>query len=612
VVIACLAIRQIGPTSSASAKPPAGAPAKKAAATAPVNRAAQQPAEPAKPQPFVATVNGEQIRREDLARECLRHYGEEVLEALVNKQLIGEECARRKLAIDEREVDAEIDRLARKFSLPKEQYLKLLEKERQVRPAQYREMIWLTLALRKLAAEQLNVSRDEIDRAFESQFGPAVKARLIAIKDPQKAKKIHALAVAKPEQFGALARQHSDDTSSASVNGLIQPIRRHLGDPALEQAAFALKPGEISPVLKVAGQHVFLKCEGWIEPPQVDRKRYEPTIVEAVRERKLRTVGAEVFRQIQSGASIENVWNNPAKRQARPGVAALVNGREITIDTLATACLEQHGHHVLTGTINRRLLEQAVRRRKITVAEADLNQEITRAALAHGKTTKSGKPDIEGWIEQITKEQGISREVYLHDSVWPTVALKKLVENDKSTVVTEEDVRKGFEANYGRRVRCRAIVLPSQRKAQEVWEMARRAKDAEQFGDLAEKYSIETTSKHLKGEVPPIQRHGGEPSLEKAAFELQPGQISGIIQLADNWVILFCEGFTEPVKVKPEEVRQLVMDDVREKKLRVAMAKTFEQLKESATIDNYLTGVSKAPKKRAEEATAARPGASRK
>ena len=37
---------------------------------------------------IVATVNTQRITREDLARECLRHYGKEVLESMVNKHLI--------------------------------------------------------------------------------------------------------------------------------------------------------------------------------------------------------------------------------------------------------------------------------------------------------------------------------------------------------------------------------------------------------------------------------------------------------------------------------------------------------------------------------------------
>ena len=57
--------------------------------------------------------------------------------------------------------------------------------------------------------------------------------------------------------------------------------------------------------------------------------------------------------------------------------------------------------------------------------------------------------------------------------------------------ITEEDLKMGYEANFGPRVRCRAIVLKEPRKAQEVWEKARRKPTVENFGNLAEQYSIE-------------------------------------------------------------------------------------------------------------------------
>ena len=74
----------------------------------------------------------------------------------------------------------------------------------------------------------------------------------------------------------------------------------------------------------------------------------------------------------------------------------------------------------------------------------------------------------------IAKEQHIKFDVYLHDAVWPAVVLRKLAE--PNVKVTEDDMKKGFEANYGPRVRCLAIVLNNQRRANEVWEKARQEK----------------------------------------------------------------------------------------------------------------------------------------
>ncbi|HEV3137927.1 MAG TPA: peptidylprolyl isomerase, partial [Pirellulales bacterium] len=572
---------------------------------------------PARKPPVAAVVNNEPISREDLARECLMHYGTEVLESMVNRTLILASCQQRNIVITDKQVDEEIDRMARKFNFSRDQWLKTLEKERGIKPARYaKDIVWPTLALRELAKNQLTVSQQELDEAYDSEFGPAVKVRLIAVENPQKARQVHAEAVAKPEEFGSLAKKYSKDANSASAYGLIQPIRRHMGDPKLEAAAFALKKGEISKIVTVGEMSVFVKCEEHLPARPADRAKFDPLLKDALKDRKLRVAASDVFKQLQRDAVVENIYNDPLKSKQFPGVAATIDGQRITIRELAEECIDRHGTDVLEGTINCRLLDQALRKKNLKIVDADLQAEIGRAAMAMGKTKPTGEPDIEAWLQQVTKGENITRDLYVRDEVWPSVALKKLVGNDVQ--ITEEDLKRGYEANYGQRVRCRAIVVNSQRRAQEVWEKARNAWDrahanpkavdfgglVKTFGDLAEQCSIEAASRSLRGEVPPIQQHGGQPLLEKEAFSLKKGELSGVIQVGDTYVILLCEGRTEPVKTEFEEVKKFLYEDIHEKKLRIAMAKTFEQLKETAHIDNYLVGNVKLPKVRAQDAEA--------
>jgi parvulin-like peptidyl-prolyl isomerase len=494
--------------------------------------------------------------------------------------------------------------MARKFGMGKDQWLKMLEKERAITPVRYsRDIIWPTLALRELAKAQLTVSKEELDKAFESEFGPAVKVRLIALDSEAEARKVHAEAKAKPAEFAALAKRYSKDPNSASAYGLIQPIRRHSGDPELEQAAFALKKDEISNIVKVGNLYVFVKCEEHLEPPRkVTREEADPMLIEALKDRKLREAAGGVFKELQNKSKIAILYGDPAKSKETPGVAAIINGQTITLVQLAEECIDRHGRDVLEGTINRKLLDQSLRRRKMTVSQQELEAEIARAALSMGKVNSSGEPDVQGWIEYLTENQGISREVYVRDEVWPSVALKKLVGDQVQ--ITNEDLKRGYEANYGPKVRCRAIVLNNQRRAQEVWDKAREysakhdaAASLKFFGDLAEQYSVEAGSRSLRGEVPPIQKNGGQPFLEKEAFSLKPGELSGIVQVGDTYVILLCEGYTKPINTTLAEVKDLLYRDIHEKKMRVVMAKTFDDMKENAKVDNFLTGTSKLPKR---------------
>jgi hypothetical protein len=147
--------------------------------------------------------------------------------------------------------------------------------------------------------------------------------------------------------------------------------------------------------------------------------------------------------------------------------------------------------------------------------------------------------------------------------------------------------------------------LNNQRRANEVWEMARKQNNSDYFGELASQYSIEPSSQALRGEVPPIRKNGGQPQLEQEAFKLKPGQISGVIQIpsggrvgtTDQFVILRCEGYTEPVEIDYAQVKKEIYEDLHEKKLHLEMGICYDRIQDAATIDNFLTGTSRSPNK---------------
>ncbi|MAT72214.1 MAG: peptidylprolyl isomerase [Planctomycetaceae bacterium] len=545
-----------------------------------------------------AIVNGQDISSQDLADACVRRYGEEVLESLVNKRLISNHCAKRGIEVTQEEIAAEVDRMAKRFNLGREQWLEMLQKERGISPNQYaRDIIWPTLALRKLAGAQLQVTPQELNEAYEREFGEMIRARLIAVGDAAKANQLHQQLAADPEAFARAAIEHSEDVNSASVGGLIQPIRRHLGDPAIEAAAFALQPGQVSSPVLVGHQYILLKCEARIPARAVPLATVQDKIAEQIKDEKLRETAHDLFGSLQQTATIQNVLNDPRLSQTMPGVVATVNGDRIMRKELEKECVLRHGEEVLETEITHLLLEQALKAAGVSVTQADMDAEMRHAAELSGVVDASGQADLAKWIEAVTTDSGVSRDQYLRDAVWPSAALKKLTASE--VVVDQTDLQKGYEANFGERVICRAIVLDNLRRAQEVWDKARRNPSLENFGDLAAEYSIEPTSKALRGEVPPLGRHGGQPQLEKVAFTLQPGQLSGIVQVEDKFVILRAEGRTQSqdLGLDDPEVREILQRDIYEKKLRLAMSQKFEEIRSRARVDNYLAGTSYAPEK---------------
>lgn len=611
VIAAGVAIRQI-PMSTATAQAPARPVARPAAPAAqptarpatPAGQPAAQTATRTSPPTMVApskktlqvmaVVNGEQITRTDLGRECMRRFGNEVLESMLNRQLILDACAAQNIVITEQDVDDEVDRIANKFGLPRDRWLQLLREERGFSEQEYRTtVVWQMIALRRLVADKIQVTPEELKMAFESEFGPKVRARMIAVSSKEKADQVLAAAAAKPESFGDLAKQYCEDPAVASARGVIPPIRMHTGDPTLEQIAFSLKPGELSSVIKVANLYYILLCDEQV-PRMVLAPQHIPAqqerLTDKLRENKLRVSAAQFFENMRKSAQVVNVFEDPAKQKAMPGVAATINGRPVSMLQLSEECISRNGESVLEGEINRKLLEQQLAKRKLVITQQDIDAEVARAAASFGFVKADQTPDVERWMKTVIDEQGATPDLYIRDAVWPSVALKKLVGN--RVEVTEEDLQKGYESNYGPRVEVLACVLTDQRQAQKVWEMARANPTNDFFAELARQYSVEPSSRSNGGQVPPIRRYGGGAAIEEEAFKLKAGELSGLIAVGDQYIILRCLGRTSPVKADFATVKDELVADIQEKKLRILMNSEFDNTVASAQIDNFLAGTS--------------------
>ena len=182
--------------------------------------------------PIVAIVNGEEISRELLGQECLRHYGREVLDGMINRRLIAQECQRQNVEVTRVDVNQEIERMATKFGLPVEQWYKLLKSERGIKPAQYAaDIVWPMLALRKLAGSQLQVSRAELialgkrNAARRSACGPSCST-IPATRRTSAPRRWRI-----PTTSGISPSDTPRTSTARRPRGRLQPIRKHTGDP---------------------------------------------------------------------------------------------------------------------------------------------------------------------------------------------------------------------------------------------------------------------------------------------------------------------------------------------------------------------------------------------
>lgn len=266
-------------------------------------------------------------------------------------------------------------------------------------------------------------------------------------------------------------------------------------------------------------------------------------------------------------------------------VLARVNGQTIHYDVVARDAVERYGAEILDNIINRTIIQQACDEHGVTVTPAEVQQEVIDIA------SKFNLP-LETWYQMLASERGITPDQYHRDVIWPMLALKKLAGAD--VTVTEEDMYRAFERDYGPRVRARLILIEGNvRQANEIWDKCNAA--PETFDALAKEYSADPNTRPLGGLIPPIRRNGGDARIEEVAFAMQPGQISDLIAVegvVDRYVVLKCEGFTEPIVNDIRQVWDELLAQITEEKVQESVAITFEKLRESAEVHNALTQTS--------------------
>lgn len=246
---------------------------------------------------LAARVNGRPITNERLERffeeyaaekgrnvAAIRQPGafkrlkREALEALVEQEVLHQEAERRRLTATEAEAEQAVAVLRSQFTKPGSFERKL--RRGGFDEQSYREYVRRQLSIRRVldqevSAAGLAVSEDEARAFYESRADlftdpEQVRVRHILVSVPpdagekarssarRKAEKVAAAARRPGADFAALARSHSQDATATSGGDLGFVARGQMVAP-FEAAAFALQPGQVSPVVETPfGFHVIL------------------------------------------------------------------------------------------------------------------------------------------------------------------------------------------------------------------------------------------------------------------------------------------------------------------------------------------------------------------
>ena len=218
------------------------------------------------------------------SEDKMKDFRLKVLQDLITTELLSQEGKKLKIKDLDQQVDEEYKKL--RSNLPKEEDFQAALKEHNMTEKDLRKDIEKGIRIQKVVNDQVEqikknvaVSEQDIkafynDAANKDKFmqKESVKASHILIKvakdatkedDAKAQKKIKELLkrAKKGEDFAKLAKENSEDPTAAQNSGELGYFSTEEMVPEFAKAAFALKPGEISDVVKTSFGYHIIKSE---------------------------------------------------------------------------------------------------------------------------------------------------------------------------------------------------------------------------------------------------------------------------------------------------------------------------------------------------------------
>ncbi|MDQ7844154.1 MAG: peptidylprolyl isomerase [Armatimonadota bacterium] len=281
--------------------------------------------------------------------------------------------------------------------------------------------------------------------------------------------------------------------------------------------------------------------------------------------------------------------------QQGTGVAATVNGEVIyrsELDREVAAVAQQYridltsaegrkqreeiSRIVLDQMIEQRLILQEARKRHALATEAQV-------AAAVEEIRKNFPSDAEF---QFALDQRNLTLDDLRKRLRTTLTVQNLQARVSQATVNSSEVARYYEQNrreFDRpeQVRVRHILVETEAEARLVLARLMRG---EKFADLARQLSRDPGSKDQGGDLGFVARGQLVPEFERAAFALQPGQISGIVKTQYGYHVI--QGIARQAG-KPSTLAE-VSDEIRRqlltRKQEADFARWLQQVKQTATI----------------------------
>ena len=263
----------------------------------------------------------------NIPEDRLKKIRENILNRLVEEELLAQEIKKQAVVVADADVDAEFEKYKARFKTDDQfqNYLKHGKTTVEEIKARLRQNVALNKLLTKLG--KLEVTDDEVKKSYDTgikmytepeqahALHVLIKVAENAPADQVEAAKKKAMEVLgkakKGEDFAALAKQYSEDAMSKEKGGDLGFFRRGVMVPKFEEAAFAMKPGELTkePVRTPFGFHVIKVLERKAEHVK-PFDEVKDQIIESLKNRNTFKARRELVERLKTEAKIEKLIDN--------------------------------------------------------------------------------------------------------------------------------------------------------------------------------------------------------------------------------------------------------------------------------------------------------------
>ena len=233
----------------------------------------------------MATVNGEKITKDELAKTAFEWDASMVLERMIMYKIMDQEAKKAGVVVTQKDVDAKFAEM--KKNMPPGQDFKEVLKRSGMTPKSAAAYMKMNIQVETIIRKTIKVAPEDLAGYSKSEH---ILIRIPGATDPKEKEKNEADAKAKIESIAAeikgglsfedAAKKYSEDPMSKENGGDLD--FRGPGElmPEFETAAKALKPGEISAPVKTSyGYHLIKLIANGKDAKGADRKKLEDQMI---------------------------------------------------------------------------------------------------------------------------------------------------------------------------------------------------------------------------------------------------------------------------------------------------------------------------------------------